>query len=927
VSRERLASFFWSEADDARATHSLRQARYAMRQEIGCDVVRVAGAMHFLEERCVKSDVAEFYAALASNDRVRATAIARGSFLDGFYLPGASAFERWVEEERAQLGTLVTATLTSLATDATRSGDRDAAAEWWRQLTTRDPLSGRFAVGYLKALAARGDRAEGLAFARQHAAIVRRELEADPDPEVRRLETELRAMPSPQIVRSPTELGPGSQPPGVDGSSSPGTGSPGVASRADAPRAPGNRRPPAQRAAAVLAVSLLALVITAGVARQRGWLVRADPAPILAVGFIREDAGPDSQRVGRVLTDMLATNLARVEGMSVLANTRLLELVRSGQDSATSMADAARRAGASDLLEGRLRSTPPGTLSLEMRRVDLRTGLVNGVYRVSAPDPYALVDSVTQAVARQLRLASPLSSVAHATTASATAYRLYTEGLRAYFQFDDKAAIRLMHAAVEEDSLFAMAAYYEVLAAARLGYVLPDGRHVTEARRAVLRLARRAPERERLTITANLLAEDWEPRALAVAESLTTRFPDDPRALTTLANARWQRGDWAGAAAAVERAIALDSAAESKDDPNCLLCGDFAQLGDIYLWWDSLPAAQRTARRHLAARPDAWQPWYLSALASARSGDSAATFATFRRLTSKSDADSRHFELRLHVTLGSYDAVEQIARPLLSSAQPNERGNGEWAYIIALRNQGRLREATLLHRTGTLPGLPAPAAQREPSGVNEAVLAMERGEPRIAAGIFDKDVRADMSRWAPGFAARLLTWNATLEGMALAAAGDTLAVRALVDSVERWGRASAYGRDRKAHHYLRGLLLAAAGHDEDAARELSAAIHSPSLGFTRVNYELAKVLLRLRRPAEAVAVLQPALRGEIDASNLYVTRTDLHELLAQSFAAANQPDSAAAHYRAVVEAWRNADPPFQTRRARAEEWLKARRRN
>ena len=74
-----------------------------------------------------------------------------------------------------------------------------------------------------------------------------------------------------------------------------------------------------------------------------------------------------------------------------------------------------------------------------------------------------------------------------------------------------------------------------------------------------------------------------------------------------------------------------------------------------------------------------------------------------------------------------------------------------------------------------------------------------------------------------------------------------------------------------------------------------------------MNLELARVLLRLDRPAEAVSILQPALRGEIDASNLYVTRTELHELLAESFARAGQADSAAAHYRAVVKAWRRAD--------------------
>ena len=35
-------------------------------------------------------------------------------------------------------------------------------------------------------------------------------------------------------------------------------------------------------------------------------------------------------RMSRVLTDMIATDLARVEGLAVLSNSRLLELMRTG---------------------------------------------------------------------------------------------------------------------------------------------------------------------------------------------------------------------------------------------------------------------------------------------------------------------------------------------------------------------------------------------------------------------------------------------------------------------------------------------------------------------------------------------------------------------------------------------------------------------
>jgi hypothetical protein len=68
-------------------------------------------------------------------------------------------------------------------------------------------------------------------------------------------------------------------------------------------------------------------------------------------------------------------------------------------------------------------------------------------------------------------------------------------------------------------------------------------------------------------------------------------------------------------------------------------------------------------------------------------------------------------------------------------------------------------------------------------------------------------------------------------------------------------------------------------------------------------------------------VLQSALRGGWDGSNLYVSRTEIHEMLAQAFAASGRRDSAAVHFRQVESAWRHADPFLAERYQAARAWL------
>ena len=890
ISRERVSALFWPDADPERARHSLRQVLYALRQELGAEVTR-SEAILSIDSDVLTSDVSDFREAVAAQHHERAAALAIGPFLQGFQLPASPEFDRWVDEERSSLTANAARVLLLLARAADAASDRDAAAEWWRRLTLIDPLSGRFASGFLKALAARGDRAAALAFARAHEELVRRELEADPDPDIRRLEAELRAMPTPPVVRIAPVRPDAPTPIAVSGPSAP-----------DDIRLPSTSvRPPRRRLLAGAGAGLF-LVLAVGVLNARrvsaALGLTSPPATTLAVGIIREEGVPDTLRIGGVLTDMLATNLARVAGLSVLANSRLFELMLPGQDTLVAgYSTAARRAGATEILQGRLLPGPDWSLALEIQRVDLESGLVKGGYRVAADNRYALVDSMTAAIARDLQLRAPGGSVSEATTDSPIAYRLYEEGLRAYYQYDAAAAKRLMQAVMLEDSTFAMAAYY----LAKLSY--GDGTGTVAAMRA-LRLAARAPEHQRLTITAHVSIDLNDPLAPVYAESLVTKYPNDPRALENLSLAQATRGDWLGAAATIERAIAIDSASEQVERQDCRLCGDLIHLSGLYLAMDSLPAADRTARRLLRLRPRTHNPWDVLLRVAAARGDSSSFHSYFRRFhESNPQTTAPHYRPRYLTLLEAYDEAERELKPLLDSPRPWEGIDSRWIRTIGLRNQGRLAEALELARV-----------QPGPNDLAEAMIALERGTPAGAIEIFSRRARADQSIWAPGVQARQHTWSNTLLGMALVAAGDTSAVRRLADTVESWGQRSNFGRDRRLHHYLRGMLLVAQGRDADAAPELERAIFTPTHGFTRVNYELGRVLLRLNRAADAVPVLRAALHGDLDGSNLYITRTDLHEVLAQAFDRLGQRDSAMVHYRAVDRAWVQSDALYHARR-------------
>jgi tetratricopeptide (TPR) repeat protein len=236
-------------------------------------------------------------------------------------------------------------------------------------------------------------------------------------------------------------------------------------------------------------------------------------------------------------------------------------------------------------------------------------------------------------------------------------------------------------------------------------------------------------------------------------------------------------------------------------------------------------------------------------------------------------------------------------------------GDALWWRIISLRNQGRMHEALSLADEYRRLKPRADIVAQVPRGV----VLLEMGRAAEARAVFDSTAQGYPPTWfdLPSWKARHRTWSLTRVATAAAAMGDTRALEWLVDSIEQRGRASALERDRRLHHYVRANLLASRGALGDAAQAYRRAIVSPTYGFSRINLELARVLIALGRPREAVTTVRAALRGGLEANNYYVTRTELHRELARAFDAAGNADSAIVHYKHVAAAWSHGDPGFR----------------
>ena len=191
LSRDRIEAFLWPDSSGARAQHALDQTVYAIRHALGSDVIVATGRELRLNPDQVRVDVWEFEQAIRAGQWTAAVGHYKGPLLDGFHLADSHELESWIDANRTRLRLEYQKAIEVLANSSAEAGDHSQSVTWWRKLANSDPLSAGATKQLMLALAAAGDRAGAVQYARVYQELVRQELEMEPDSEIEDLAASL----------------------------------------------------------------------------------------------------------------------------------------------------------------------------------------------------------------------------------------------------------------------------------------------------------------------------------------------------------------------------------------------------------------------------------------------------------------------------------------------------------------------------------------------------------------------------------------------------------------------------------------------------------------------------------------------------------------------------------------------------------------
>jgi predicted ATPase/DNA-binding SARP family transcriptional activator len=199
--REQVRGLLWPDLDVAAAANNLRYALHVARRALvpppdpPSRFLQTNGELLALApDAPVWVDVEAFEAGVAAARRARDPAAYRAALAlyAGDLLP-EDRFEEWARERRESLRGLYLAALLELARLGERGGDREQAIEALRRVVEAEPTHEEAHAALMRLYARAGDRGRALRQYERLAEALRRELDVEPEPGVRRLCGQIRS--------------------------------------------------------------------------------------------------------------------------------------------------------------------------------------------------------------------------------------------------------------------------------------------------------------------------------------------------------------------------------------------------------------------------------------------------------------------------------------------------------------------------------------------------------------------------------------------------------------------------------------------------------------------------------------------------------------------------------------------------------------
>lgn len=371
--RDKLATLLWSDRGDEQARHSLRQSVLSLRRALGedGDVARILvaeGDVLALDRETVSVDAREFERLAGGAARAeleQAAALYRGALLDGLDVR-SDGFEEWLALERARLGDLACDVLARLAAIQAEAGEPEIAIETAKRLIALDPLREEGHRLLMRLYDESGRRMLALRQYQSCADLMRRDLDAEPGADTKRLYDAIRAQ---------------------DGS--------GAVPLASVRRS-------RVRRAAVLATALVLTIVAVFAARE---IIKTQPPPPQIIVLPFQNLSGGAARDGFVdgVTEDITTALSIVSEMTVIASHTALAF----REKEFRIPETAKKLGVRYVLRGSVRRLGE-RVRVTAQLIDAKTGEQIWVERydreVEEENIFDVQDELTQEIITSLQV-------------------------------------------------------------------------------------------------------------------------------------------------------------------------------------------------------------------------------------------------------------------------------------------------------------------------------------------------------------------------------------------------------------------------------------------------------------------------------------------------------------------------------------------